>query len=268
MVYPPRSGGGSDIYGRFRHNNPLIRRKTEPMICTVDVSTVPSKPSTSVDFFDVSTSGRTVDADASSRSVRGILEPIKPRYKSCMKVHTQRDSLAQISETCVLPNTYDAPHDPHRPTPVPSSHQMVRFDTVEVREYERKMSDNPWTSSGPAIGIGWRYDPRDIVTVDLDEYESGRDGLRRTKPELAIPATVRERMLLEVGYSRHEISKAAKAARKEKGRRAASVQNQKFDPIIERVDSLKRGLRRIGSVELLRIRSTADSPHRSGSAPI
>lgn len=66
----------------------------------------------------------------------------------------------------------------------------VRFSTVAFREYKSVVSsDNPSTSIGPAIGLGWTYNPDEIV--DLHQYESTREGLRRNKHQLILPVHVR-----------------------------------------------------------------------------
>ena len=106
------------------------------------------------------------------------------------------------------------------------------------------MSDNP-SSAGPPIGIGWRYNPKDTIILDLDIYECECEGNRRIKKEFIIPPYVREDMLREAGYSRNEIALAVKRARKDKGRRSASLRQQKFDPILERVEAVKIGIKRI-----------------------
>ncbi|KAL7529519.1 hypothetical protein ACHAXR_003011, partial [Thalassiosira sp. AJA248-18] len=123
--------------------------------------------------------------------------------------------------------------------------KLVRFDTVEFREYGRNLDDNPSTSSGPPIGIDWRYDPKDTVVLDVDAYENCREGYRRSKWELAIPPSVREEMLREVGFSRNEIKLVVRSVQKDKDRRNISLHRQKFDPILERVDSVKHGVSRL-----------------------
>ena len=92
------------------------------------------------------------------------------------------------------------------------------------------------------MGIGWTYDPKDKV-LDLEEYERSIQGTRRTTmAELAIPAQDRAAILKEAGFSRHEISRVEQEARKEKNRRNRSIDMQRFDPITERVDLIKRRL--------------------------
>lgn len=118
----------------------------------------------------------------------------------------------------------------------------VRFDTVEFREYARVLGDNPSTSVGPPVGIGWEYDQE--IILDVDEYEVNNEG-RRTKKEFAMDPITRGDMLREAGYSRREIRLATKMTKKERERRSASLRMQMFDPILERVDTVKCGVKRI-----------------------
>ena len=59
---------------------------------------------------------------------------------------------------------------------------------------------------------------------------------------MAIPAQDRATILKEAGFSRHEISLVEKEALKEKRRRNSSLALKGYDPIIERVDLIKRRL--------------------------
>lgn len=201
--------------------------------------------------FDVSCS-RTVDIDISLRSasnfdpssrganIIGDTSCLAGRtLKGCLKVETQRDSLSRIS------------HSPSRERVLvtvtegdaeSTSDKVVGFDSVEFREYPRVLSDNPSTSSGPPIGLGWRYDPKETILLDLDSYEACREDTRRTKRELAIPSYFRENMLREAGYSRSEIKAAMKTATKVKQKRRSSIEHQKFDPLVERIETVKKSV--------------------------
>ena len=66
--------------------------------------------------------------------------------------------------------------------------EEVRIDKVKFRVYPIILSDNPSTSSGPPIGLGWRYDSKETLISDIDSYETIREepGIRRMKMELII----------------------------------------------------------------------------------
>ena len=218
--------------------------------------------------LDSSGSSETVMTDRYSFDSSGHVDAQCPRSSklicgrpvaSCLKVKTQRESLARISlrfpedESTML--TMESEFSDVAPLAVVYKmvrfEKMVRFDTVEFREYARILSDNPSTTAGPPIGLDWRYDPKDTVTLDVNSYESYRDGAesgertRRTKQELIIPSDVRQEMLREAGYSRQEIAAAVRNARKVKERRTVSFHQQKYDPIYERVETLRHGIKRI-----------------------
>lgn len=144
--------------------------------------------------------------------------------RSCLKVTTQMESLAKVAT-------------------VAENRKMVRFASVEFREYTLVLSDNPSTTSGPPIGIGWKYYPEDTVLLDLDEYERGREGRRRTARELSLPPDVRDNMLRNIGYSRKELLEAVRIVGKDKYRRRISLKRQKFEPIIEYVESVRVGIK-------------------------
>lgn len=146
--------------------------------------------------------------------------------KSCMKVRTQRDSLSWGVQVDL-------------PSSAPTI--KVRFDTVEFRQYPIILSDNPSTSFGPPIGIGWDYDTSETSTVDIDLYEEEceRDGHRRSRVELKVPSHTRVHMLKLAGYSRDEIADATKSVLKSKKQRRASLELT----ISERVDIMKHGIK-------------------------
>lgn len=82
--------------------------------------------------------------------------------------------------------------------------KVVQFSTVEIREYDSKLSFNPSCSRGPALELGWRYNQSD--SMPIDDYEaSNPSGYRRTSKQLIISPEQREIILKEVGYSRQQI---------------------------------------------------------------
>ena len=55
-----------------------------------------------------------------------------------------------------------------------SEQKVLRFTNVEFREYALVLSDNLSTTSGPPIGIEWKYHPKNSILLDLDGYECSR----------------------------------------------------------------------------------------------
>jgi hypothetical protein len=161
--------------------------------------------------------------------------------KSCLTIKTQQDSLKSSTHSV-------------------GSTKSVRYDTVEFREYPIILCDNPSTSSGPPIGLGWAFDPKDTIRTEINAYEAYRDGdgetttqsTKRNKNELRIPPDIREDFLLQLGYSRSEIRSAVELSMKDKKRIQATVkQDQRVEPIRKGIQSIKRGMNRTLSLQSL-----------------
>lgn len=104
-----------------------------------------------------------------------------------------------------------------------TQNKKVSFDKITVRSYDRTVTDNPTCSSGVPIGISWEYDPRHLE-VPLESYETSRDGYRRNKNQLRIPAHIRHDMLrYEFDVSREEILDTMREVRITKKQRSDTV---------------------------------------------
>ena len=184
---------------------------------------------------EIDCSKGTVNSDTSEDSVMSFPDHKgRKLLKSCLKVPTQRESLARMDSGVKTVRV-------HSPELHPVSENIVRFESVEFRQYVRVLSDNPSTSSGPPIGLGWEFIPEDTIKMDVDLYERGCEDLRlrRSRDELVIPRHLRETMLREAGYSRSDIVNAIRGVKKDKVRRNVSFHNQKYEPIVERVESVR-----------------------------
>ena len=197
-------------------------------------------------------------SNSSSRTSSGLDDSSDHSFKSCLKIKTHLDSLNSsthsVGSTCT---------------------KSVRYDTVEFREYPIILCDNPSTSSGPPIGLGWTFDPKDTIRTEINAYESYREGdgettqsTKRNKNELRIPPDVREDFLLQLGYSRSEIRSAVELSMKDKKRIQATVQqDQRVEPIRKGIQIIKRGMNRTLSLQSL-VRAQKDDstpPTRSNS---
>lgn len=78
----------------------------------------------------------------------------------------------------------------------------VSFGTVDIREHNVRLGNNPSCSSGPPIALEW--EAHKSVVLSVDEYE-GRANHRRTREELIIPRRAREEILRRRGYSRKDM---------------------------------------------------------------
>jgi hypothetical protein len=112
--------------------------------------------------------------------------------------------------------------------------KKVGFSEVQVRYYERIVSDNPSVQSGPAIGIGWKY--KRGGRCDIGDWEQSR-GPIRSSAELVLPRHVRERILREAGISQKEMADMVRVTVKVKNQRKQTVNNlpaQGFEETIEK----------------------------------
>lgn len=88
----------------------------------------------------------------------------------------------------------------------------ISFSSVEIRDYDRAIGDNPCVSSGVPLSLDWNYNA--ATEHDLEEYENFKEssGGGRTRAEMQMPSLMRSRVLKEFGASPAEIRKAAREA--------------------------------------------------------
>jgi len=95
---------------------------------------------------------------------------------------------------------------------------VVKFSTLEIREYPLCIGDNPGAASGPPISLDWAWytgeegDDEDpgILVLDLEQYESYR-GTRRTLQGMCRGERRRTYILQEEwGYTMHQIRAATR----------------------------------------------------------
>jgi hypothetical protein len=106
-----------------------------------------------------------------------------------------------------------------------NSSGSVRFERVEIREYNIVVGDNPSCSSGPPISLGWQYDQKQ-QDLPLDIYEEHRDGNRRISNQMKIPASLRHETLREWNISTKEIIKAQTECDAVKKQRSRTMKKQ------------------------------------------
>lgn len=99
--------------------------------------------------------------------------------------------------------------------------KSVSFDTIEVREHQVVLGDNPSVSSGPPLSIAWESHATHIVSVD--DYESVRP-TRRSREQMLVPRSTREEWLRNAGFARSEFVEMERSVQRTKRQRAASAQ--------------------------------------------
>ena len=115
--------------------------------------------------------------------------------------------------------------------------KKIIFDCVQVRYYERILELNPAVTSGPPIGIGWRFKKGGQVSVD--EWENQR-GQYRKPNDLVIPRHVREGMLKEIGYTQKDIADAVRLVVRSKNQRRQTISNLGTAGVEEAVETASR----------------------------
>jgi hypothetical protein len=126
----------------------------------------------------------------------------------------------------------------NKPDP-PSSRKLesrsVSFNEVEIREYERCIGNNPATTYGPSLAIGWEY--QEAVKLKLEDYEQSRPQRRRPN-QMQVPGSIRESILKEhTDCTKQDISRAVQevlAARHQRNMTLAMIEFEVWQMLFER----------------------------------
>jgi len=119
----------------------------------------------------------------------------------------------------------------------PKRKTFVAFSDVSVRHYERVMCENPACSSGPGVGLGWKYEEN--APLKLKEWEVRR-GRRRTPRELVLSRSTRETIIRGLGYTDWEIARTVRSTMKSKYYRRKTANNLRAQKVEEAIESAKR----------------------------
>lgn len=96
----------------------------------------------------------------------------------------------------------------------------VGFSTIEIREYNQTIGDNPSVSYGPPISLDWEYNV--LETITLEHYEAHRAPRRSLRQMCLNYYTRRNVLTFKFGYSEQEVKAASKLADKSKRERAVT----------------------------------------------
>ena len=83
----------------------------------------------------------------------------------------------------------------------------VKFQNIEIRNYDMTLGDNPSCSYGPPVQLDWDYDEANVVS--LDEYEESR-GDRRMSYHMQMNARHRKQLLERLDITADEIDRVIK----------------------------------------------------------
>jgi hypothetical protein len=121
----------------------------------------------------------------------------------------------------------------------------IQFSTVEVRQYERVLGDNPGVSSGPPVSIGWKHFEDRTVVLPIDEYEYYHGACTEDQCEMILTRFERETMPLELGYTEKELVQSIRENYKVKNKRRQTVNNIPLMEIEESLEKAKRSLKKV-----------------------
>ena len=121
----------------------------------------------------------------------------------------------------------------------------VAFSTVHIHRHMMILGDNPGAlNRGPPLSISWTA--FDTITLSVDEYErmmtSTFPPRRRLPNQLVLPCKQRQSILMELGYSRVEIQKAALIAEHDRTLRRRTNQQRRWDHTHALVEDMSRTL--------------------------
>ena len=147
--------------------------------------------------FSPPTASVTVGSPSSNHACRG----------GCMRITTLQESLSSSRADKNVLNTQNSMQTGTTLSSNASSSSSVHFGTVEIRQYEYCLGDNPACSSGPPITLDWKYSTVGAFPVhDYDDYRSED----RHGEASQISYYDRVELLRKLGYSRSEMMKAEK----------------------------------------------------------
>ena len=123
-----------------------------------------------------------------------------------------------------------------------STNAVIKWSTLEIREYATQLDTNPSVSSGPAVALSWSYNvsPR----VMIEKYEELRPPRRKMR-EMRVPSSEREARLLASGVSRREIEQSIKSIKEAQKKRKKAIGQMKNDTVYEKIEVAKRRLLKI-----------------------
>jgi len=131
-----------------------------------------------------------------------------------------------MSQMIYSQNEIDEPFQPS--TESVGRTNAIRFSTIEVREFNCTLGDNPACSRGPPISLDWDYTVGEWIS--LDEYEAKRNP-RRTRRELFMSTSTRRRIVsCELGYTKQEVEMVESSIKRiQKSRSETKMEDPMFD---------------------------------------
>jgi len=93
--------------------------------------------------------------------------------------------------------------------------RSVSFHSVDVREYDRTVGDNPSCRSGPPLSLDWSYSKKYEQPKTLEQYEIEREDRARSLRQLHVNKYRRRNLLsFNWGHSEEDMKSARKETKK------------------------------------------------------
>jgi hypothetical protein len=147
--------------------------------------------------------------------------------------------------------------------------KQVWFDTVEVKYHKIILGDNPSVGEGAPITIHWKDHHREVVPVDVFESKDPASCCARNKRSLTslkdkkskdrmkIDLQDRAAILLNGGYTLHQIGNATYAAQEIQQERLRSASTMKWTDNINAVfESSGKAFKRVIRLDLKGVKNT------------
>ena len=119
--------------------------------------------------------------------------------------------------------------------------KTISFSTLEVRNYDVTLGDNPGVSNGPPVSLDWTYE--DSKHICLEEYESLRPP-RRSKEEMRLDSNSRQ-IVLSSRFTSRDLKAATDTAREIRMQRRKSYSISNMEPLQEVLESTERKMKRL-----------------------
>lgn len=173
-------------------------------------------------------------------SLIGVQQSILKRTGSTMTLGDSIRSAGSINDSPIVGTV------PAAAPPIRRVDSNVSFQSVNVREYDRTIGDNPSCSYGIPISLDWSHSGE--VTHKLEDYENLKDMKKAKRPYnflARIPASKRESLVkLNLGYSDEEIKMHMKETKKVQRSRSVTDLVSPYWRIHDACQSASRKLKR------------------------
>jgi hypothetical protein len=107
----------------------------------------------------------------------------------------------------------------------------VSFDKVDIHEFLMTLGDHPSAASGPPVAIDWEHKIANHNSLNLDDYERSRHGVRRSRKDLKLSLRDRKGILLGPNgrnFSNQEVHLAWQEARNIRKQRRETLRRGVF----------------------------------------